>query len=99
MKTNMTLRITEAELVRDARAVLDKIQHGDEVIIEREDHRPLVLMKQPQPVGRRIDECIALARAYEESLGYAPAPDADFARDVQDAVNAHRESVRNVWDE
>jgi hypothetical protein len=39
----MTLRITEAELVRDVRAVLDIIERGNEVIIEREDHRPLAV--------------------------------------------------------
>jgi hypothetical protein len=40
MEASMTLRITEAELVRD---VLDKIERGNEVIIEREDHRPLAV--------------------------------------------------------
>lgn len=35
------LRITEAELVRDVRAVLDTVERGNEVLIEREDHRPL----------------------------------------------------------
>ena len=94
-----TVRITEAELARDVRAVLEKIEQGSEIIIEREDHRPLAVMKQPQPVGRKLSECIALAEAYEEKLGYAPTPDEDFARDVQAGIDAHRESIRNVWDE
>jgi hypothetical protein len=34
-----TLRITEAELARDVRAVLAKVEHGSEVIIEQEDQR------------------------------------------------------------
>ena len=72
MEASMTLRITEAELVRDVRGVLDKIERGNEVIIEREDHRPLAVIKQPQPVGREIGECIALAKAYEEKIGDAP---------------------------
>jgi hypothetical protein len=95
----MTLRITEAELVRDVRAVLENVQRGNEVIIEREDHRPLAVMKQPEPVGRKISECIALAKAYEEKLGSAPVPDADFARDVQEGIDARREPIRNVWDD
>ena len=41
--------------------------------IEREDHRPLAVMKRPQPVGRKISQCIALAKAYEETLGYPSA--------------------------
>ncbi len=59
-----TVRITEAELARDVCAVLEEIERGGEVIIEREDHRPLAVIKQPQPVGRKISECIALAKAY-----------------------------------
>lgn len=97
MEVSMTLRITEAELIRDVRAVLNKIELGNEVVIEREDHRPLVLMKQPQPVGRKISECIVLAKAYEERLGYSPIPDEDFARDVQEGIDSHREPIRNIW--
>lgn len=37
----MRLRITEAELARDVRTVLNKVEQGSEVIIEREDHRPV----------------------------------------------------------
>ena len=95
----MTLRITEAELARDVRSVLEKIERGVEVIIERADHRPLAVMKRPQPVGRNIDECIALAKAHEEKLGYAPTPDAGFASDVQAGIDARSEPIRNVWDE
>lgn len=99
IELSMTVRITEAELVRDVRAVLEKVEQGGEVIIERADHRPLAVIKRPQPVGRKISECIALAKAYEEKLGCTPAPDADFARDVQEGIDAHREPIRNVWDE
>lgn len=99
IEVGMTLRITEAELVRDVRAVLEKVERGDEVIIEREDHWPLAVMKQPQPVSRKLSECIELAKAYEEKLGYAPIPDEGFAKDVQEGIDAHREPIRNVWDE
>ncbi len=33
------IRITETELARDVHAVLEKVQHGIEVVIEQ-DHRP-----------------------------------------------------------
>jgi len=95
----MTVRITEAELARDVRGVLAKVEGGDEVIIEREDHRPVAVMKQPRRVGRKISECIALAKAYEDKLGYAPVPDEDFAKDVQVGIDAHREPIRNVWND
>jgi antitoxin (DNA-binding transcriptional repressor) of toxin-antitoxin stability system len=85
-----TVRITEAELVRDIHAVLAQVQEGVEVIVEQR-HRPVAVIKTPQGPGRKIAECIALAKAYEEKLGCAPAPDADFAKDVQAAIDAHRE--------
>ncbi|HEX4809942.1 MAG TPA: hypothetical protein VH325_13475 [Bryobacteraceae bacterium] len=84
----MTVRISEIELARDIHAVPAKVQAGFEVIVEQ-DHRPVAVIKTPQRPGRKIAECIALARAYEEKLGYAPVPDPEFARDVQDAVDSH----------
>ena len=93
-----TLRITEAELARDIHAVLAQVQEGAEVIVEQ-DHRPVAVIKTPQGPGRKISECIALAKAYEQKLGYAPAPDPDFAKDVQAAVDAHREPLNPpAWD-
>lgn len=94
----MTVRITEAELARDVRAVLEKVERGNEVIIEREDHRPVAIMRPPS-AGRMISECIALAKAYEERIGYAPVADGDFAKDVQEGIDAHREPIRDVWNE
>ena len=56
-------------------------------------------IRTPQGPGRKLSECIAIARAYEEELGYAPLPDADFAADVQAAVEAHREPLNPPeWD-
>lgn len=62
------LHMTEAEVARDLYAVLEKVRQGTEIVIEQ-DHRPAALMKTPPASGRSIDECIALAKAYEERLG------------------------------
>ena len=83
------IRVTEAELARDLHAALDQVQGGVALIVER-DHRPVAIIKTPSAPGRQISECIALARAYEDRLGYMPVPDPDFARDVEDGINAHR---------
>ena len=92
------VHITEAELARDVHAVLEKVQKGAEVVIEQ-DHRPVAVMKAPPAPGRSIDECIALAKAYEEGLGLAPVPDPDFDKDVQAAIDAHREPLdTSAWD-
>jgi antitoxin (DNA-binding transcriptional repressor) of toxin-antitoxin stability system len=87
-----TVRITEAELARDIYAVLAKVQEGVEVIVEQ-DHRPVAVIKTPEGPGRKLSECIALAKTYEDKLGYAPVPGADFAKDVQAAIDAHREPL------
>src|SRR5215472_115368 len=89
----MTLRLTEADLARDIHAVLARVrEEGVEVIIEQ-DHRPVAVIKTPQGPGRKLSECIAIAKAYEENLGYAPVPDPDFAVDMQAAIDAHREPL------
>ena len=59
-----TVRITESELARDVHAVLEKVQQGVEIIVEQ-DHRPVAVIKTPAAPGRKISECIALAKAYE----------------------------------
>ncbi len=94
----MTLRITEAELARDIPGVLAKVREGAEVIVEQ-DHRPVAVIKTPQGPGRKISECIALAKAHEEQLGYAPVPDPDFAKDVQAVIDARRDPFQPpTWD-
>ena len=95
-----TVRMTESEVARDLHAVLAKVQAGVEVVIEQ-DHRPVAVLRPAQPAGpgRKLSECIALAKAYEEKLGYAPIPDADFAKDVQAGIDSHRDSFEPpAWD-
>jgi len=93
-----TVRITEAELARDPHGVLEQVRQGVEVIVEQDD-RPVAVIKTPHAAGRKISDCIALAKAYEEKLGYAPVPDPDFAKDVQAAIDAHREPLDpSAWD-
>ena len=94
----MTVPITEAELASDTHAVLEKVQAGVEIVVEL-DHRPVAVIKTPQSPGRKISECVALAKAYEAKLGYAPVPDPDFAKDVQAAIDAHSEPLNPPeWD-
>jgi antitoxin (DNA-binding transcriptional repressor) of toxin-antitoxin stability system len=78
--------MTEADVARDLREVLDKVQQGIEVVIER-DHRPVAVIKPSTPVGRPISEVIADLKA----RGSDAVIDDDFARDVEEGINAHRE--------
>jgi adenylosuccinate synthase len=66
-----------------------------------QDHRPVAVLKPSEPSrpGRKLSECIALAKAYEEKLGDAPIPDEDFAKDVQAGIDARRDSFGPpTWD-
>ncbi len=105
MEAMATVPMSEAEVARDLHAVLTKVQQGVEVVIEQ-DQRPIAVLKssvggqfEPKRPGRKLSECIALAKAYEAKLGYAPIPDEDFARDVQAGIESHRDSFEPpAWD-
>lgn len=87
------LHITEAELARDVPAVLDKVLAGIEVVVER-DQRAVAVLRASEPPRRRVSEVLALIA--EHSTGRM---DEDFARDVQAAIDSHREGLEPPqWD-
>jgi antitoxin (DNA-binding transcriptional repressor) of toxin-antitoxin stability system len=61
------LHVTEAEIARNFAAVLENIQQGAEVIVER-NAQPVAVIKLPQFRRRSIDECSALARKHGSRL-------------------------------
>jgi antitoxin (DNA-binding transcriptional repressor) of toxin-antitoxin stability system len=94
----MALRISEEELARDVHAMLDKVERGEEIVVER-DAYPVAVIRGSPVRGRSIDECIARAKAYEEKLGFAPLPDEDFGKDVQNAIDSRSEPFQPPpWD-
>lgn len=100
METMASVHMSEAELARDLHAVLARVQQGVEVVIEQDD-RPVAVLKPSESArpGRKLSECIALAKAYEARLGCAPIPDEDFAKDVQAGIDARRDSFEPpAWD-
>ena len=82
----MTVHVTEAELARDLHAVLEKVRHGVEIVVEQ-DSRPIAVLKAAQVQGRKISEVIAAL----EASGANAVIDEDFARDVEQGIKAHRE--------
>lgn len=78
----MTERITEPELARDLHAVLEKVRQGSEVIVEREDHRPVAIISSPLPKARKLSESIAIAQA----RGASAVPDEGFMKDVMEGI-------------
>jgi antitoxin (DNA-binding transcriptional repressor) of toxin-antitoxin stability system len=82
----MIVHVTEAELVRDASALLAKVRQGIEVVIEQ-DNLPVAVLKPPPVKGRTLSEVITAL----EASGANAVVDEDYARDVEAAVNADRE--------
>jgi antitoxin (DNA-binding transcriptional repressor) of toxin-antitoxin stability system len=80
------LFVSDADVVKDIAAVLEKVRRGCEVVIEH-DHRPIAVIKPSNTAGRPISEVIAAL----EASGANATLDEDFARDVAAGIDAHRE--------
>ncbi len=80
------LHVSEADVVKDIASVLEKVRQGSEVVIEQ-NHHPIAVIKPSKPGGRPISEVIAAL----EASGASAVIDEDFARDVEEAIQARRE--------
>jgi antitoxin (DNA-binding transcriptional repressor) of toxin-antitoxin stability system len=87
IKNRMTVRITEAELARDVRAVLEKVEQGSEVIIEQEDHRPVAVIHALRRSGRPITEILIEARKRKSTATL----DEDFGTDLEEIIASHQQ--------
>ena len=93
MKAMEPVHISEADAVRDLAGILQRVQSGVEVVIER-DAQPFAVIRAAAPLRRKISECIALMPV--ESTGTI---DPDFSRDVEAAIAAHQEPLEPpAWD-
>jgi antitoxin (DNA-binding transcriptional repressor) of toxin-antitoxin stability system len=87
------IHISEAEAASDFAGLLARVRAGAEVVIES-GKLPVAVIHAPIPPRRSISECIALPA--EDSTATI---DADFARDVEAAVESHREPLEPpAWD-
>jgi antitoxin (DNA-binding transcriptional repressor) of toxin-antitoxin stability system len=87
------IHISEADAARDFAGLLARVRAGAEVVIES-GKLPVAVIHAPAPPRRSISECIALLP--EDSTATI---DADFAKDVQAAVESHREPLEPpAWD-
>ena len=80
------LRVSEADVLRDIAAVLEKVRQGSEVVIEQ-NCRQFAVIKPSEPAGRPISEVIAELNA----RGSTAVIDDDFARDIKAGIEAHRQ--------
>lgn len=89
----LQVHMTEAEIAGNFAAALEKVRQGLEVVIEREN-RPIAVLKAAEPPRRTIAEILALMPKDSTAV-----MDADFARDVEAGIEAHREPLdASKWD-
>lgn len=81
------IHISELEALSNFAALLARVRSGVDVIIEH-DKQPVALVCAPAPPRRTISDCIALLP--ENSTATI---DPDFAKDVQAAIDSHREPL------
>jgi antitoxin (DNA-binding transcriptional repressor) of toxin-antitoxin stability system len=85
--------MSEAEAASDFAGLLARVRAGAEIVIES-GKLPVAVIHAPVPPRRSISECIALLP--EDSTATI---DADFAKDVEAAVESHREPLEPPsWD-
>jgi prevent-host-death family protein len=81
------VHISEADLVRDVASVLDRVQSGTEIIIERNE-RPVAVLRPAEPRRRKLSE---IATGLSESSTNTIDP--HFESDVKSFVDRHREPL------
>jgi len=91
MAKNVT-HISEAEAARDFAGLLARVRSGDEIVIEGnagDEARPVAVIRQVEPHVRWLSESLRLAKEHVSTATL----DEDFARDLEEAINSHREPL------
>jgi antitoxin (DNA-binding transcriptional repressor) of toxin-antitoxin stability system len=79
-----TIRITEAELARDAYGVLARLRDGVEIVVEQ-DNRPVAVIRPPESSGRQISEILRDARKRNSTVTL----DSEFGKDLEAIIARH----------
>lgn len=82
------IHMSEAEAATDFAAVMSRVREGAEVVIEK-DARPIAVVRPAEPVLRLLSETLRLIR----ERGSTATLDGGFAKDVEAAIEAHREPL------
>lgn len=87
------IHVSDAEAANDFSSLLDRVREGAEVVIEH-DSQPVAVVRPAEiPRGRLVSESIAIAKAHALQLGHDPVIDADFAADLEEILNSHRQPL------
>ncbi len=93
--TMAVIHISEADAVRDFAGLLARVRTGAEVVIGSDEHPVAVIRSAVPPSVRRLSESLRLAKERASTVTL----DADFANDLEAAINSHPEpSDSGAWD-
>ena len=88
------IHISEAEAASDFCKLLERVRAGAEVVIES-DKLPIAVVRPAEPHVRLLSESLRLAKEHASTATL----DEDFARDLEAAINSHREPLDPpAWD-
>jgi prevent-host-death family protein len=88
------IHISDAEAASDFASLLARVRAGAEIIIEH-DAQPVAVVYPAEPRVRLLSESLRLAREHSSTATL----DEDFARDLEEVVNSHREPLNPpAWD-
>ncbi|HZV87790.1 MAG TPA: type II toxin-antitoxin system prevent-host-death family antitoxin [Candidatus Binatus sp.] len=88
------IHISEAEATKDFASLMARVRAGSEVVIEK-DARPVAVVSPAEPYVRLLSESLRLAREH----GSTATLDEEFAKDVEAAIESHREPLNPpAWD-
>jgi antitoxin (DNA-binding transcriptional repressor) of toxin-antitoxin stability system len=88
------IHMSEAEAASNFAGVLARVRAGAEVVIES-DKLPVAVVRPAEPHVRLLSESLRLAKEHASTA----TMDEDFARDVEAAINSHREPLNPpTWD-
>ncbi len=88
------VHLSSVEAIRDIASILERVERGAEVIVEKDQRPVAVIQPAPRP-GRLLSECIALAEAH----GSTVTLDEDFAKDLEEIIQSRREPLdASQWD-
>ena len=88
------VHISEEEAARDFAGVLARVRAGMEVVIES-GKLPMAVVRPAEPIVRLLSESLRLAQVHASTATL----DGDFARDLEAAIDSHREPLHPpAWD-
>jgi antitoxin (DNA-binding transcriptional repressor) of toxin-antitoxin stability system len=87
------VHLSAVETIRDIASILERVERGAEVIVEK-DRRPVAVIQPVPRPGRMLSDCIALAEAH----GSTVTLDEAFGKDLEEIIQSRREPLASRWD-